>query len=755
MTAEFTRALDLLHAGENVFVTGKAGTGKSTLVREFLASTDRKTLTVAPTGIAALNVEGYTIHRLFSFRPGADAAYARSSRYRPGRFMKALSSLDTLIVDEASMLRADLFDAMAVALERFGPSPGEPFGGVQLVLVGDLYQLPPVVRDEERAFFEETYGTPFFFSAKNFNQGAFPTVELSTVFRQLGDYQLVSLLNGVRDGALLNEARAQLNQRTNPNFEPPLDEFWLTLATTNRIAAARNKTMLARLPAQTHEFVATTSGDRDAFEFPAEEVLEVAVGAQVMLLNNDSGDRWVNGTLGRIEQVTPGESVMVRTREGDLVEVEPHEWQITRPTVEDGRIRHEMIGSFTQLPMKLAWAITIHKSQGQTLDRVVVDLTGGTFANGQLYVALSRCTSLEGLVLKRDVLPRDLKTDTRVRRYLESTSRPQSARGEVYLSALMVGNEGDRYRPRPVEIAVVTDDGREASTLVNPTCDLYSARSDFGITVGDIQFAPTLPEAWHGISPLLQDRIPVGVDIDNLLGRLDTELKRGGLVVEMPVGRELPTSELPVDLRRALSSGSALDRARTLRDGAEALKDGAESAPWAAPFGASMDEPGVLLVRPPAHADPGVAERMTLVGVQHGTVTAEELLKSIWSRVLAPDRSSFETITALNERFGVHSAGQSGMDEGLPAPSSLLTPGLRVCFTGTVVRGDGAIVFREEMEKLALDHGLLLSTNMTKTKTDVLVVAESGTQSGKAKKAAQFGKPVILAEQFLNWCDTN
>ena len=146
---------------------------------------------------------------------------------------------------------------------------------------------------------------------------------------------------------------------------------------------------------------------------------------------------------------------------------------------------------------------------------------------------------------------------------------------------------------------------------------------------------------------------------------------------------------------------------------------------------------------------------MTLVGVQHGTVTAEELLKSIWSRVLAPDRSSFETITALNERFGVHSAGQSGMDEGLPAPSSLLTPGLRVCFTGTVVRGDGAIVFREEMEKLALDHGLLLSTNMTKTKTDVLVVAESGTQSGKAKKAAQFGKPVILAEQFLNWCDTN
>ena len=168
-----------------------------------------------------------------------------------------------------------------------------------------------------------------------------------------------------------------------------------------------------------------------------------------------------------------------------------------------------------------------------------------------------------------------------------------------------------------------------------------------------------------------------------------------------------------------------------------------------------MDEPGVLLARPPAHADPGVAERMTLVGAKRGTVAAEELLKSIWSRVLVPDRSAFETITALNERFGVHAEGQTHMEEGAPTPSSVLAPGLRVCFTGTVVLGDGAIIFREEMEKLALDHGLLLSANMTKTKTDVLVVAESGTQSGKAKKAAQFGKPVILAKQFLEWCDAN
>src|SRR5699024_10092280 len=199
ITEEFQAALDHLHAGHHLFLTGKAGTGKSTLIRHYLETTARRTLTVAPTGIAALNVDGYTIHRLFSFPLGVTEETVRSGRYYPGRFAKALKELDTLIVDEASMVRADLFDALTAALELHGPRPGTPFGGVQLVLVGDLYQLPPVVTDREAAWIEERFGTPFFFSARFFDPATFPVVELSTVFRQHGDDSLVHLLNAVRE----------------------------------------------------------------------------------------------------------------------------------------------------------------------------------------------------------------------------------------------------------------------------------------------------------------------------------------------------------------------------------------------------------------------------------------------------------------------------------------------------------------------------------------------------------------------------
>lgn len=336
ITEEFARALELLHSGSSMFLTGKAGTGKSTLIRRFLADTDRNAITVAPTGIAALGVDGYTIHRLFSFPMGVNEDLVRGSGYYPGRFANALKELDTLIIDEVSMVRADLFDALAAALERFGPRPGEPFGGVQLVLVGDLYQLPPVVTEHEAAFIAERYGTPYFFSARSFSRELFPGVELTTVFRQLGDTKLVDLLNAVREGALLEGARAELNERTNPDFDPALDEFWLTLATTNRIVGARNRQMLERLTDAPASFAAALSGDTDGFELPAEKRLQLAVGAQVMLLNNDPIDRWVNGSIGRVESIgyDGGEPVVdVRLREGNLVSVRPYTWEITRPVV--------------------------------------------------------------------------------------------------------------------------------------------------------------------------------------------------------------------------------------------------------------------------------------------------------------------------------------------------------------------------------------------------------------------------------------
>ncbi|WP_270407455.1 exonuclease domain-containing protein [Brachybacterium paraconglomeratum] len=759
ITDEFAAALEHLHAGHHLFLTGKAGTGKSTLIRHYLEQTDRSTITVAPTGIAALNVDGYTIHRLFSFPLGVTEEHVRGDSYYPGRFAKALKELDTLIIDEASMVRADLFDALTAALEQYGPRPGTPFGGVQLVLVGDLYQLPPVVTDSEAAWIEERYGTPFFFSARSFDEDTFPVVELSTVFRQQGDDQLVDLLNAVREGTLLEEARAELNRRTDPDFEPGLDEFWLTLATTNRIVGARNRQMLERLPGPVQSFTAQISGDTDGFEKPTEETLRIAVGAQVMLLNNDPLDRWVNGTLGRITAIgadSDGPVVTVLLRDGRTEQVREYTWEITRPSVEGGSLVHQVIGTFTQLPMKLAWAITIHKSQGQTLDRVVVDLTGGTFANGQLYVALSRCTSLEGLVLRREVLPRDLKTDQRVRRYLASGTSGTEALGEAYLSVLTVGTTGDRWRPRPVEIAVVTDDGDEVSTVVNPTSDLFSARDEFGITTRDVQLAPLLTEAWPALSALLAGRVPVGVDIDRQLAHVDFELKRNGIVEPVPLGLEVPGRLLGAGERARLNAPTALERARAVRDAVRRVRAAGEELPGnGMAFRQVVAGHGYLLARTTGPTGTSAPTGFVVggnLGAQDDAAEAlAHLLEGTWQRVLSPDQEVLERLRGVEEHFGVRVLPEGFEATGPTSAADVLVPGARVCFSGTVHSPRHGSLEKEELHAMAEARGLRAVPTLTKTRTDVLVVAEPGSQSSKAKNAARWEKPVITAEEFLEW----
>lgn len=761
ITPEFARALELLHNGSSIFLTGKAGTGKSTLIRHFLSATERNAITVAPTGIAALNVNGYTIHRLFSFWPGINKEDVRSGSYYPGRFAAVLSKLDTLIIDEVSMVRADLFDTLTAALERFGPKPGTPFGGVQLVLVGDLYQLPPVVTEREASYISENFGTPYFFSAKSYDRKLFPTLELTTVFRQIGDKRLVDLLNAVRVGALLEEARADLNQRTDPDFDPSLDEFWLTLATTNRIVGARNRQMLERITDQPTIFSASVSGDTDGFEFPADEKLHLAVGAQVMLLNNDDADRWVNGTIGKVASIdeSGGEAaISVLLRDGRSVEVRPHLWEITRPYVESGALRHETIGSFTQLPMKLAWAITIHKSQGQTLDRVVVDLTGGTFANGQLYVALSRCTSMAGLVLKRDVLPRDLKTDILVRRFLETGVTAPELLGRVFISILKVGNEGDRYRPRPIEIAVATDENDEATTIVNPTSDLFSAQRDFGITTRDVALAPVLTEAWAALGPLLKGRVPTGVDIDDTLGIIDFELKRNGRVERMPLGAELPEALFTDAERRLLQAPDVITRARTLRDIARRLESqspGALQLAEGTAFDNHSSGHGYLLERVTTPQHQAGPESFTVGGNltvedDAAQILAQHLTEA-WDRVVDRESEIVDQLRGVERHFGVQILPVDFELAANTSAGTLLVPSTRVCFTGEVTSPRYGTFSRDDMNRLAAERGLAISANMTKTKTDVLVVAERGTQSGKAKKAAQWGKPVLAAEDFLEW----
>ncbi|GAA4815293.1 AAA family ATPase [Tomitella cavernea] len=803
LTEEFEQALDLLRSGGHLFLTGKAGTGKSTLVRRFLADTDRRVLVSAPTGIAALNVGGYTIHRVFGFRAGTTLADVESGAYRPGRFTKALSELQTLIIDEASMVRADLFDMLAAALGRYGPDPSAPFGGVQIVLVGDLFQLPPVVTEAEAAYFETRYSTPYFFSADAYRGAAFPTVDLTRVFRQSGDPRMATILNAIREGTLVSRSRAELNSRTRPDFQPPDDEFWLTLTTTNRMATSRNRARLERLAGEEFTHHAERIGELDRFEAPTDDVLHFKVGAQVMMLTNDPSDRWVNGTIGRIVDAEWGERgcvVAVRFPGGDMAEVAAYRWEVTRPVLDGGGLRHEVIGSFAQLPFKLAWAITIHKSQGQTLDRLVVDLTGGTFATGQLYVALSRCTSMDGLVLTRPVLPKDLKTDRRILRFLRAATEPAAVQRYCAIAALTVGDDGARSKPRPVELAVAFEDGTSVSSVINPQRDLADARRAYGISVSDVLLAPTLLEAWAMILPLLDGCTPVGVGVDKALGHIDFELKRLGSAMPMPLGVDVPAGRLSAGERSALRSSSAVQRAHAAlrardrlgaQDPGAGVFDADAAADEADPVGDAHDPGtagsggavGYLLTRTPDAPTPESAllpqfSAMLAVGRRIGAVLlgreggvsdpdAEatgsvdpEILRE--ARVLVAEQVraaaarvplTAETLDRLSSAEAVLGAE---LTEGLAALEAgsadrMLTPGTRVCFTGDTFGADGRFVSRDEMFMLAEARGLTPVKNVSKTRCDALVTAEIGSQSGKARKAREWGKPVVSADEFLAW----
>ncbi len=811
LTEEILHALDLLHSGHDLFLTGKAGTGKSTLIRHFLAETERPTLVAAPTGIAALNVGGYTIHRLFGFHPSHTVEHIRSRNYHPGRFATALSYVRTLVIDEASMLRADVFDMIAVALERFGPDPTLPFGGVQLVLVGDLFQLPPVVTESESQTFASSYDTPYFFSAEHYSRKHFPTVDLTHVFRQSGDPALTSILNSLREGSLVASARERLNARTDPSFEPPTDEFWLTLTTTNRIAAARNRRSLERLPGAELAMEATLTGDVSHFDPPTDQTLSFKIGAQIMMLTNDPADRWVNGSIGKVLDVTFGRRgdrdergpvVVVEFTGGEVAEVALHTWDVTRPTPTGGAMRHEVVGTYTQFPFCLAFAITIHKSQGQTLDRLVVDLSGGTFAAGQLYVALSRCRTLDGLVLTRPVQPGDLKTDRRITRFLRHSDTEVTHRRYCAIAALTVGDISRLSRPRPVELAIAFADGSAVTTLVNPQRDLADARTEFGITVSDILLAPNLREAWTLLAPLLDSYTPVAVNADHALGEIEHELRRLGSVTPLPLGVDLPSHELTPGERARARAGTALTRARAVMEAHSRIRprDGG-----AGEFDADLVEEaeiGYLVsrdadLRPPssevlpqlsAMLEVSAAVSTALLGTPragtgsdtvadtrtpgHGAATDEDLetgaltpgdheLRAGARQLVAEQirhAARRVTITAdVLDRLG-HVSTVLGTDvtAGLEVlaeadATAVLTPGARVCFSGSAFDPTGQLLSREDMEAVALERGLDPVGTVTKSRCDVLVVAEPGSQSIKARNAHKWGKPILSVAEFLTW----
>jgi ATP-dependent DNA helicase PIF1 len=413
-------ALNALNLMENtnhsLFITGKAGTGKSTLLKYFIKTTQKKTVVVAPTGIAALNVRGQTIHSFFRFPPGLLVETDLKMPREPLLYRQ----LQTLIVDEISMVRADVMDMMDHFLRRVRGNQS-PYGGVQIVLFGDPYQLPPVVPEKEIGeFLENTYGGHFFFNAPGYAQARVTKIELDHIYRQ-NDPTFVSVLNQIRVGQQNSQDMEILNHRYNPGFEPEDGDGYFMLTTTNQRAAEINLKRLAQLPGPEYVHQATVIGEFDQRTVPVESELHLKLGAQIMMLRNDSSRRWVNGSIGWVTKVGTGAVEVRLYSSGTTVEVSEETWENIKYEYdsETNTIIKKVRGSFTQFALKLSWAMTIHKSQGQTFEKVMIDLDGGAFADGQTYVALSRCKSLEGIVLKKEVRHGDIKISQRVHEYMQ------------------------------------------------------------------------------------------------------------------------------------------------------------------------------------------------------------------------------------------------------------------------------------------------------------------------------------------------
>ena len=418
---EFRHALDIMeNTNRSIFITGRAGTGKSTLLSYFSRTTRKKVAILAPTGVAALNVKGQTIHSFFKFRPNITPELIRPRKFKNEKD-NIYKKLDAIIIDEISMVRADLLDCVDKFLRLNGPDATEPFGGLQMIFIGDLYQLPPVVSGGEREIFGELYDSPYFYSAKVFETFHMDFIELEKVYRQQ-DTRFVDLLNSIRNKTIEEDGLALLNQRYNPRFEPPSGDFYVYLTTTNAGAEEINSRRLAELKGKTHTFEAVIEGEFGREYLPTAIDLKVKAGAQIMMLNNDITGRWVNGSIGEVARIETGQTgepvIIVELTDGNIAEVTPYTWEIYSYTVNGGQLQSEVVGTFTQYPLMLAWAVTIHKSQGKTFSKVIIDFGRGTFAHGQAYVALSRCTSLEGIVLMKPVLKQHILMDYHVVRFL-------------------------------------------------------------------------------------------------------------------------------------------------------------------------------------------------------------------------------------------------------------------------------------------------------------------------------------------------
>ena len=420
---ELRNAWDFVeHTGRSIFLTGKAGTGKTTFLKAVVERSSKRNVVVAPTGVAAINAGGMTIHSFFQlpFSPYVPGAKIES-RFDFGKDKrKLIASLDLLIIDEISMVRSDLLDAIDSVLRKFRDRY-KPFGGVQLLMIGDLQQLTPVVTPDDERMLKPYYDTPYFFGSKALAQIEYVTIQLEKVYRQQDD-TFLSLLNHIREGQPTADDLTLLNSRYRPVFFPKPEEGYIRLTTHNQMANNYNESELRKLPGRSFTYQAKIEGTFPEYSYPTAETLTLKVGAQVMFVKNDpSGEHlYYNGRIGHVTYADDKRLMVYCQGDAEAIDVEPLEWENSRYTLNDEtrEIETEVLGKFSQLPLRLAWAITIHKSQGLTFERAIIDASL-SFAPGQVYVALSRCKTLEGMVLASQIPQQAIISDERVDSYIE------------------------------------------------------------------------------------------------------------------------------------------------------------------------------------------------------------------------------------------------------------------------------------------------------------------------------------------------
>jgi hypothetical protein len=448
----FQLAVDLVNqSNRNIFLTGKAGTGKTTFLRYIREHSLKQTAVVAPTGVAAINAGGSTIHSFFQlpFSPylpesrgtmhqsDANNKHTLFGKIKLNRErIKIFQQLELLIIDEISMVRCDILDAIDVVLRHYRNRYAEPFGGVQVLLIGDMYQLPPVTVDEEWNLLSGFYSSPYFFDSRIMQQVPPVYVEFEKIYRQ-SDNRFIDLLNQVRNNALSADGKKILDSLYKPDFKVKKEDDYIILTTHNYKADAINNQEITRLGSKFYSFKATIEGEFSDKAFPADEVLQLKEGAQVMFIKNDKEKikRYYNGKIGTITRITDDGIFVQCKEETDEIEVQKEKWENIRYAVNksNNQIEENVVGSFQQYPLRLAWAITIHKSQGLTFEKAVID-AGAAFAAGQVYVALSRCTSLEGIVLQSQITSSSMRSDQTIVHFSKNFSSANQLKDELQQS---------------------------------------------------------------------------------------------------------------------------------------------------------------------------------------------------------------------------------------------------------------------------------------------------------------------------------